>query len=195
MSSGIRYREPPLPVPWGDDVDTYYGTDLREVALNGTSIERPPGRQWHYDNYHPLLPGLVLERATGRSVSDYRATRLWRPLGAERAAIDLARFGLLFLHQGEWNGTRIVARDWVRAATAADTTTDPAKHYQYMWWVDTERPGRFYAVGNYGRYLYVAPDAGTVIVRNGRDRDAEHQTWLRVFRDVADRQGHARAGA
>jgi CubicO group peptidase (beta-lactamase class C family) len=217
MSSGIRYQEPPLPVPWGDDVDTYYGTDLRQVALNGTKIEQPPGQQWHYNNYHPLLLGLVLERATGRSVSDYMATRLWRPLGAERAAtwnldstrsgleklesglnatpVDLARFGLLFLHQGEWNGTRIVSRGWVRAATAADTTTDPAARYQYMWWVDTARPGRFYAVGNYGQYLYVAPDTGTVIVRNGRERGVGHQTWLRVFRDVADRQAHAREGS
>jgi CubicO group peptidase (beta-lactamase class C family) len=210
MSSGIRYHEPSLPVPWGDDVATYYGVDLREVALLGTRIQRPPGQQWHYNNYHPLLLGMVLERATGLSVSQYMATRLWQPLGAEADAtwnldsersgfeklesglnatpVDYARFGLLFLHGGQWNGTRIVSADWVRAATANDTTTDPAKHYQYFWWVDVERPGRFYGVGNYGQYLYVAPDAGTVIVRTGRDRGVEHRTWLTVFRDLADRQ-------
>jgi CubicO group peptidase (beta-lactamase class C family) len=208
MSSGIRYEEQSLPLPWGDDVDTYYGTDLRDLALSATQIVRPPGQEWLYNNYHPLLLGLVLERATGMSVSDYMATRLWQPLGAEADAswnldsessgfeklesglnatpVDFARFGQLFLHEGQWNGTRIVSKDWVRAATAADTSADPAQHYQYFWWIDTERPGRFYALGNFGQYIYVAPDAGSVIVRNGRDWGVDNDTWLTVFREVAD---------
>jgi CubicO group peptidase (beta-lactamase class C family) len=208
MSSGIRYWETDLPWPWTDDTATYYGTDLREVALNRTRIEHPPGQQWHYNNYHPLLLGLVLERATGMSVSDYMASRLWRPLGAENdatwnldsersgfeklesglnaTAVDYARFGQLLLHRGEWNGRRIVSKDWVGAATAADTTTDPADFYQYFWWIDTERPGRFYALGNYGQYIYVAPDADAVIVRTGRDWGIDNQKWLATFRTIAD---------
>jgi CubicO group peptidase (beta-lactamase class C family) len=208
MSSGIRYEEQSLPLPWGDDVDTYYGTDLRDLALSATEIVRPPGEKWLYNNYHPLLLGLVLERATGMSVSDYMSTRLWQPLGADADAtwsldsegsgfekmesglnatpVDFARFGQLFLHDGVTNGTRIVSQDWVRAATAADTSADPADHYQYFWWIDTERPGRFYALGNFGQYIYVAPDAGAVIVRNGRDWGVENDTWLMVFRELAD---------
>jgi CubicO group peptidase (beta-lactamase class C family) len=208
MSSGIRYQEQSLPLPWGDDIDTYYGADLRGLALDGTRIERPPRQAWHYNNYHPLLLGMVLERATGMPVSDYMARRLWQPLGAEADATwnldsdrsgfeklesglnatpaDYARFGSLFLHQGAWNGRRIVSRGWVRAATAADTTTDPADFYQYFWWVDTQRPGRYYALGNFGQYLYVAPDADAVVVRLGRDWGAGNQTWLATFREVAD---------
>jgi CubicO group peptidase (beta-lactamase class C family) len=209
MSSGLRYVEQSLPLPWGDDISTYYGTDLRDLALNGTRIERAPGEAWLYNNYNPLLLGLVLERATGMSVSEYMSSRLWRPLGAEfdatwsldsegsgfekmesglnAAPVDYARFGLLFLHGGEWNGARIVSEGWVRAATARDTSADPAEHYQYFWWIDTERPGRFYAVGNLGQYVYVAPDADAVIVRNGRDWGVEHDTWLAAFREIADR--------
>jgi CubicO group peptidase (beta-lactamase class C family) len=208
MSSGLRYEEQELPLPWGDDVDTYYGTDLRELALEDTEIEGPPGRVWHYNNYNPLLIGIVLERATGTSVSEYMSTRLWRPLGAEvdatwsldsedsgfekmesglnAAPVDYARFGQLLLHEGEWNGARIVSRDWVRAATAADTSTDPAGDYQYFWWVDTQRPGRFYGLGNFGQYLYVAPDADAVIVRNGRDWGVDNDMWVSVLRDLAD---------
>ena len=209
MSSGIRYEEQSLPLPWGDDIDTYYGTDLRSLALNETEIERSPGQEWLYNNYNPLLLGLVLERATGMSISEYMATKLWQPLGAERDAtwsldsegsgfekmesgvnatpVDYARFGLLFLHGGEWNGMRIVSQDWVRAATDADAIGDPAGHYQYFWWVDTERPGRFYALGNFGQYIYVAPDANTVIVRNGRDWGVKNEAWLATFRAMADR--------
>ena len=191
MSSGIRYWETDLPWPWADDTFTYYGVDLRKVALDRTRVERPPGKGWHYNNYHPLLLGMVLERATGMSVSDYMATRLWQPLGAEGDATwnldsersgfeklesglnatpaDFARFGQLFLHHGHWNSRRIVSKDWVAAGTAADTSTDPADFYQYFWWVDVERSGRFYALGNLGQYIYVAPDADAVVVRFGRD--------------------------
>ena len=79
MSSGIRYREGGFP-SLGDDTYTYYGVDLRDIALNRVRIEGPPGL-WQYNNYHPLLLGLVLERVTGTSVSDFMATRLWQPLG------------------------------------------------------------------------------------------------------------------
>jgi CubicO group peptidase (beta-lactamase class C family) len=44
-----------------------YGVDLREVILHGTRIQRPPGQEWHDNNDHPLLLGLVLERADRRA--------------------------------------------------------------------------------------------------------------------------------
>jgi CubicO group peptidase (beta-lactamase class C family) len=208
MSSGLRYWDTDLPWPWADDTYTYYGTDLREVAVDRSRIEGPPGEDFHYNNYNPLLLGLVLERATGMSVSEYASSRLWQPLGAESdaswsldsegsgfekmesgfnaTARDYLRFGLAFLHRGERGGSRIVSEEWVRAATAVDTSADPADRYQYFWWVDVERPGRFYALGNLGQYVYVAPDTGTVIVRTGSDWGIENESWLDVLQDVAD---------
>jgi CubicO group peptidase (beta-lactamase class C family) len=209
MSSGIRYQEGGgFPWPFGDDTYTYYGVDLRDVALNRPRIAGPPGFGWQYNNYHPLLLGLVLERTTGTSVSDFMARRLWRPLGAEAdatwsldsersafekmesgvnaRAVDYARFGLLFLHDGEWNGTRIVSKDWVRSATRADTPADLAYGYRYFWWLDVERSGRFYAMGKYGQFVYVAPDADAVVVRLGRSSGVGNVTWLATFRDVID---------
>jgi len=209
MSSGLRYQEQDLPLPWGDDINTYYGVDLRALALDDTEILGPPGEEWLYNNYNPLLLGMAIERATGMSVSEYMSTRLWVPLGAEydatwsldsdasgfekmesglnATAVDYARFGRLFLHEGETNGTRVVSRDWVREATAADVTTDPAGHYQYFWWIDMQRLDRFYALGNFGQYVYVAPDADAVIVRLGRDWGVENDTWIATLRDIADR--------
>jgi CubicO group peptidase (beta-lactamase class C family) len=209
MSSGIRYREGGF-LSLGDDTYTYYGVDLRDVALNRTRIEAPPGTGWQYNNYHPLLLGLVLERTTGMSVSEFMARRLWQPLGAEAdatwnldskqsrfeklesglnaTALDYARFGLLFLHNGQWNGTRIVSEEWVRAATRAGTATDPAYSYgyRYFWWLDVERPGRFYAMGKYGQYIYVAPDADAVVVRLGRHWGVSNVEWLATLREISD---------
>jgi CubicO group peptidase (beta-lactamase class C family) len=190
MSSGIHYREDGM--PWSDDALTYYGTDLRELALTRTRVEGDPGERWLYNNFHPLLLGLVLERVTGTSVSDFMATRLWQPLGAEADATwsldsassgfeklesgvnarprDFARFGLMMLHEGRWNGRRIVSSDWVSEATADSTAEDPASFYQYLWWVgpsDPEGTASYFARGKYGQVIGVFPDEDVVIVRLG----------------------------
>lgn len=203
MSSGIGYAEEGM--PWSDDALTYYGTDLRELALTHSEVEEAPGGTWRYNNYHPLLLGLVLERVTGMSVSDYLATRLWQPLGAEADASwsldsersgfekmesgvnarprDYARFGLMMLHDGVWNGQRIVSEEWVREATAPSVETDPAAFYQYLWWIGPEPAGErapFFAHGKYGQLVGVFPAQDVVVVRLGRaDGDVDWQSWLR----------------
>ncbi len=204
MSSGLAYEEQGL--PWSDDATTYYAPDLRAEAL-GAEVEEPPGQRWHYNNYNPLLMGLVLERATGTSVSDYMSRQLWRPMGAEADASwsldsqwsgfeksesgvnavprDYARFGYLFAHDGRIGDRQVVPADWVREATARDASADPAEHYQHWWWVDTEREGRFYAAGNHGQFVYVDPATDVVVVRLGRE-DGDVR-WPEVLRDVADR--------
>jgi CubicO group peptidase (beta-lactamase class C family) len=211
MSSGLRYEERGL--PWTDDATTYYAPDLRSAALS-VEIDEPPGRRFHYDNYNPLLMGLVLERAVGMPVADYTSTVLWQPLGAEAdaswsadssehgfpkmesgfnaRAIDFARIGYLLAHDGRVGDRQVVPPDWVAEATALDTGTDPAEHYQYWWWVDTERPGRFYAHGNLGQFIYVDPQSDVVVVRMGDEYGIED--WPAVLRDVADHVGDARPG-
>jgi CubicO group peptidase (beta-lactamase class C family) len=79
----------------------------------------------------------------------------------------------------------VVPADWVAEATGRDVSTDPADHYQYWWWVDTEREGRFSARGNKGQYVYVDPATDVVVVRMGRDYGIDD--WPAVLRDVADR--------
>jgi CubicO group peptidase (beta-lactamase class C family) len=204
MSSGLAYEEQGL--PWSDDARTYYDPDLRTLAL-GVEIAEPPGRTWLYDNYNPLLVGLALERAVGRPVEEYAAEVLWGPMGAEAdaswsadsevtrfpkmesgvnaVALDYARFGLLFAREGRAGTRQVVPAEWVAEATARDTSADPAEHYQYWWWVDEEREGRFSARGNKGQFVYVDPATDVVVVRTGRE--AVLEDWPAVLRDVADR--------
>ena len=54
MSSGLRYEENGL--PWGDDAETYYGTDLRDLALTDTEIVEAPGAL-ALQQLQPLLLG------------------------------------------------------------------------------------------------------------------------------------------
>ena len=204
MSSGLRYEEHGL--PWSDDAVTYYSPDLRETALSAEVVEEP-GTRWLYNNYNPLLVGLVLERATKQPLAEYVAAHLWQPMGAEYDAswsldseqhgfakmesgfnarpVDYARFGYLVAHDGRVDGRQVVPRGWVARATAQDSRTDPAPHYQWFWWVDTSREGSFLARGNKGQLIYVDPETDVVVVRTGRDFGID--TWPAVLAEVTDR--------
>jgi CubicO group peptidase (beta-lactamase class C family) len=75
MNSGIRYLNnneiPFYRTPFGDDALTYYAPDMRKIAMSVQAGGSPTRAAFHYDNYHPLLEGLVLERATGMHVAEY----------------------------------------------------------------------------------------------------------------------------
>jgi len=146
MSSGIRYNEDP---PYQDNDVTYHAADLRQAAMEKTAIVDAPGKHWLYNNYHPLLLGMILERVTGKSVTAYLQEKLWEPLGMEypgswsingdkdglekmesginARAIDFAKFGRLMLSQGRWEGKQIVSQAWVEQATQPEER--PSSYY------------------------------------------------------------------
>jgi len=80
MTSGVRYREGGM--SWSDDATKYYAPDLRAAAVS-SPIAEEPGRAFRYNNFNPLLLGLVLERATGRPVARYLEEKIWKPLGMD----------------------------------------------------------------------------------------------------------------
>jgi CubicO group peptidase (beta-lactamase class C family) len=146
MSSGLRYSDDP---PNRDSNVTYNANDLRQAALEKTAIVTTPGKVWLYNNYHPLLLGMVLERVTGMSVTAYLQKKLWEPLGMEypgswsingdqnglekmesginARAIDFAKFGRLMLNHGQWQGRQIVSQAWVEQATQPEEK--PSSYY------------------------------------------------------------------
>lgn len=210
MSSGIKYEEGAT-LPWSeaaDDTKTYYSTDLRELALN-CQIEGTPGQYFEYNNYNPLLVGMILERATGTHVSRYLQEKLWKPMGMEAdgswsldskedgfekmesgvnaRARDFARFGMLFAKEGNWRGKQLISRVWVEESTRPDTSADPSRNYQYFWWLNTPNgKNHFSAQGNYGQYIYVAPEKDLVIVRLGKEEGEQgYGYWTELFDDLS----------
>jgi CubicO group peptidase (beta-lactamase class C family) len=148
MSAGLKYYENGL--PWGDDAKTNYYPDLRKLALT-VEIEESPDLHFHYNNYYPLLIGMILERAIGQSVGHYLEEKIWKPLGAEFPAswsldsektgfekmesginarsIDFAKFGRLFLNNGRWNGKQIISEKWVIESTSPMPVSDYDEYY------------------------------------------------------------------
>lgn len=81
MSSGIKYQE-----NWfinSDDNKTHYYPDLGQLELEETTVIDPPGSYFHYNNYHPLLLGVILERVTGMAAAAYLEAKIWQPIGME----------------------------------------------------------------------------------------------------------------
>jgi CubicO group peptidase (beta-lactamase class C family) len=77
-------------------------------------------------------------------------------------ARDMARFGLLYLNEGRWNGKQIVPAAWIRESTRPIVkATARNAHYGYMWWVE---PDMFYASGAGGHRIFVLPKHELVIV-------------------------------
>lgn len=167
MSSGLRYVEGESP---RDEQRTYMDPKLRQAALGSTSIVDTPGAHWLYNNYNPLLLGMILERASGRTVTELLQTNLWTPLGMEYGgswsldspedgfekmesginarAIDFAKFGRLLLNKGRWGGRQIVSQGWVKDAsqpwpspTGYYGKSAPSHYYGYMIWGDRRERG------------------------------------------------------
>lgn len=210
MSSGLDYQA----VRWGlfngDDPLTTYHPDQRHLSLYNTDPVESPGNTFRYNKYHPQLLGMIIERTTGMSVTEWTQSRLWTPLGMEfdgawcldsadngfekmeaglnARAIDFAKLGQLFLDSGELNGERVVSSEWVALASG----TDPAgrappysadSYYAFMWWgfEREDGPPDFAAVGDHGQFVYVSPATRLVIVRNGRTWGVGCDEWTDAF--------------
>jgi CubicO group peptidase (beta-lactamase class C family) len=224
MNTGIGYvtndELPFFMTPFGDDARTYYSADMRRLALSVTAGPTAIGQGFRYNKVHPLLEGVILERATGMPVSTYLERRIWQPMGAEFGAswsldseasgfekmesglnvraIDFARFGLVFLNGGFWNGTQILPAGWVEESTAP-LRPDPREwqsfpdwpklggYYTYHWWGLDNADGThdFMARGQYDQLIYVAPRKNVVVVRMGNEPDPLVD-WGLVVHELVD---------
>lgn len=111
---------------------------------------------------------------------------------------DYARFGQLYLQSGEWRGEQIVPRDWVKKSTQPDleypslkdhyTSDDWEFGYQYQWWMPRTDQNEFMAIGVWGQYIYVNPQAQTVIVKTSVDPGHGEGDFeaLQVFRAIVE---------
>ncbi|NRB61024.1 MAG: serine hydrolase [Winogradskyella sp.] len=148
MRSGLEYNTDFIPLinihaPWNDEVIGYYHPNVRKLLLEKQKIESEPGKAFEYNNYNTSYLGLILERATKKTVSKYLEEKLWSQIMEYDAlfsidskasgfeympsrliarAIDYARFGRLFLKKGNWNGDQIISKDWVIKSTREDKT-------------------------------------------------------------------------
>lgn len=168
-------------------------------SANGTrnrGLVRQPGTYWDYENYDTILGVLAMKKALGDSARylEFPRRALLDKIGMRNTLLstdrfgdfilssqvytnarDLARFGLLYLQNGTWNGERLLSEEWIKfVRTPAPATAERGNFYGGQWWLvpddRTDVPKDAYSTaGNRGQYVIVVPSHELVIVRRGLD--------------------------
>jgi CubicO group peptidase (beta-lactamase class C family) len=187
------------------------GSPDRDAFAIGLPQDAPPGETWVYNNAAIQTLDAVLHRSTGQPTADYAKQKLLDPIGMTESAFsvdgagnaatyfglsstceDMARFGYLFLRDGNWDGTQVVSEDWVKQATRSSQDINPG--YGFLWWLNVpgheigvtaavtkeqadanperDRPAgasedMYWAQGLGGQVIQVDPGSDTVAVRLG----------------------------
>lgn len=230
MRSGIRFNEGYFN-PFGDVAKYYYGVNMKKYIRKHT-IRQAPDQSFDYISLNTQLLSLVVEKATGKTIDAYLQEKIWQPLGMEYDATwsvdsrkngtvkafcclnararDFAKFGRLYLHNGNWNGRQIVSEEWVRRSTVFDKNLNNFI-YSYQWWhtvdarpliegeqtaglyrISTAAEGKylitpgpdFYAQGILGQFVYVYPTKNMIVVRMGK-KESDIR-WPQLAKAIAE---------
>ncbi|MCU0644898.1 MAG: serine hydrolase [bacterium] len=167
---------------------------------------------WYYNNWDFNALGKIFEQETGADIFVAFKNRIADPLRMEDfrlmdgyhhlepensiypaypfrlSARDMARFGLLFLREGVWNGEQIISKEWIKESTTSYSTTDNrGGGYGYLWWVSGELKdlGMYSALGVGAQIIAVLPGANLVVVqRVDTYIGKQQQPDLRLFKMI-----------
>ena len=208
METGIRYTTDRKPS--SDMVRMWFHRDIRALLKYIQPVEE--SNMFLYNDLHLHLLMYLLEQLVG-DVSDYFYKKLWQPLSPESDAFwgldssssgflkgdggfvasarDLARFGMLYLNNGMYNGKQVLPFEWCNAMGKLGNSRMDKEYfdlyrqkghawynqcfinertwYRNFWWQIDQGKERndFFAMGILGQFVYVSPSTKTVIVRQG----------------------------
>jgi len=199
MSSGIEFESRVNGVKGSANtqrlIDGMFTPGADPIALLAACNRRafPPGKHFDYSPGDNETTGIMLRRATGKSLSDYLSEKLWQPIGAEADATwwvdtsgqefpssgfnavlrDYARLGRLLAYDGAWNGRQIVPKSFLIEATTnrpedrqvAPGVATPYYGYGYQIWIFPGKERMFVLRGTNSQYVFVDPRSKLVLVQ------------------------------
>ena len=203
MSSGLKFVEDYVPGHVSDVIEMLFNTGKDDVAAYAARQPpaHPPGTFWSYASGTTNIVARLAGDAADGDIAGFMQTRLFGPLGMTSpipkfdaagtfigssycfcTARDFARFGLLYLRDGVWEGRRLLPEGWVDYARTPTPqppgTTEGA--YGAHWWLGVGGPGSFSANGYAGQYTVLVPDLDLILVRNG-DTPLENKDDLKAW--------------
>jgi CubicO group peptidase (beta-lactamase class C family) len=155
-----------------------------------------PGIHFKYNTAATFMLSAIVQKTTGQTVLDYLRPRLFDPLGIKHPVWatnfqgialggyglrvrteDLAKFGQLYLQQGQWQGKQLLSKDWVAMATSRQTSngsnpdSDWNQGYGFQFW--RCRHHAFRGDGAFGQYCVVMPEEDAVVAINSGVQDMQ----------------------
>jgi CubicO group peptidase (beta-lactamase class C family) len=205
MRDGLAWAEDYVDAGVSDVIEMLFGSGADDVAAFAATrpLAATPGTVFNYSSGTTnVLAGVVRDTVgCGDATTAFLRDRLFAPIGMTSAvpgldaagtwvassyvhatARDFARFGYLYLRDGEWEGTRILPVGWVdHGRRLRSIDPDDGKGYGAQWWVTGDEHGSFWANGYEGQSVLVCPGLDLVVVRLGRT-DAGHSPDLFAWR-------------
>lgn len=191
MTSGVHWNEDYADAR-SDVAQMYLGTCVDGQAHIVSYLKKQP-RQWpagthfNYNTAETDLLGILVQRATHRSLAAYLSDTIWKPYGMASDAYwikdecdgsdtggsglsatlgDYARLGQFMLDGGRIDGKPVIAKAWLQGAVRRQASIDEPGHgYGYLWWTDSD--GSYAAIGIFGQMIYVDPSRKLVIAQVG----------------------------
>jgi len=191
MSSGVRFIEN---YDGKDDSATFARVHMRHGTIAALKLfnerEARAGTRFHYASIETQVLGLVLHRATGKTLASYVEQKLWQPMGAEADATwitapdgieraagsfsatlrDWGRLGALLAGDGALEGRQIIPRDYLIEATnwhrhpEAFSPAIRGVGYGYQFWTMRGEERRFALLGVFGQAIFIDPALKLVLV-------------------------------
>jgi len=178
---------------------SYWAGESSAIHSRSRGLIREPGTHWDYENYDTLLAVYRMKLELGETgYLEFPRNALLDRIGMRNTLLstdrfgdfilssqvytnarDLARFGLLYLRGGVWDGERLVSQEWIDfVRTPAPSLAEHGNFYGGQWWLvpddRTDVPKDAYSTsGNRGQYVIVVPSHDLVIVRRGLDYGAQ----------------------
>ena len=190
MASGLEFVEDYVDGEVSDVIKmlNFEGREDMGAFAAAKPLAHAPGSVWSYSSGTTnIICRWLRERVGGPdAMLSFMREKLFEPIGMKTPVPkfdhagtfvgssyvlatpqDFARFGLLYLRDGVWDGQRILPPGWVDYARS-ESARDPSGVYGAHWWLIDERPNWFRASGYDGQSIVVAPDKDAVLVRCGR---------------------------
>ena len=181
MTTGLDAQDSYL-YNWTGLVELQASDDWIAHAFSLANAE-PPGSWFDYSNTSSFLLSAAVGEASGMSQEEFAAENLFGPLGIDEwwwrsnpqgitigwgdlllRPRDMAKFGFLYLHGGEWEGQQIIPRRWIERSWTRIVAAGSGvlSGYGYQWWTDQD--GTYAAVGYHGQYIFINPHLNLVMV-------------------------------
>jgi CubicO group peptidase (beta-lactamase class C family) len=181
MSSGLE---------WSEDTDFSAARSNRDAAkwVAERKLAHPPGTTFNYCTGCTYIVDRAMATALGGGprFTEFIKAELFAKLGmtvtlsyddsgtwlggyaAYAKTLDYAKFGLLYLRDGVWDGQRVLPPGWVDYSRTPSRTN---AQYGSGWWLDPQQPGAFFAVGARGQVIGVDPRHDLTFVITATDPD------------------------
>ncbi len=203
MRSGIKFSEAYLN-PFAETGKFYYGRNLKKY-IRKLKVKEKPGEKYEYQSGNTQILAEIIENTSGKKLSEYLEEKIWKPIGMKYYASwnydskksgmikafcclngrarDFAKFGRLYLKNGNWNGKQIIPADWIKRSTSVINDSKDGQGYSYTYQWRVTGNGCFFAKGLLGQYIYVDPVRNLIFLRFGESY--AKIDWAELFRSLS----------